>query len=54
MTKETKIGDRITYTIELAFGKGQHKTYGDVVAIKDCEDYKKILLHTGKEIYRAN
>lgn len=54
MKNLTKIGDQVTYNVELAFGKGIDKRYGTVVAIKDCGDYKKILLDTGAEVYRAN
>lgn len=50
----TKLGDQIPYTIELAFGKGKDKRCGIVIAIADKGDYKKILLDTGHEIYRAN
>ena len=53
-TNTTKIGDQVTYNVELAFGKGIDKRYGIVVAIADKGEYKKILLDTGAEIYRAN
>ena len=54
MTTSTKIGDQITYTAELEFGKGLDYSHGIVVAIANKGDYKKILLDTGAEIYRAN
>ena len=54
MTTSTKIGDQITYTVELEFGKGFDYRHGIVIAIANKGDYKKILLDTGAEIYRAN
>ena len=53
-THTTRIGDRIPYTTTLMFGKGTIKESGIVIAIREMGDYKKILLDTGKEIYRAN
>jgi hypothetical protein len=53
-TNTTRIGDRIPYTTTLMFGKGTIKESGIVIAIRETGEYKKILLDTGKEIYRAN
>ena len=49
-----KINDQVAYYVQLMFGKGSEKRHGYVVAIKECNGYSKILLDTGKEIYRAN
>ena len=49
---ETRIGEQISYLTKPVFGTGGMR-YGFVIAIADKGDYKKILLDTGKTIYRA-
>ena len=49
----THIGEQVTYYKRGKDNK-RKKTWGEVIAIQDCGDYKKILLHTGKTVYRAN
>tara|TARA_R110002110_G_scaffold72497_1_gene192853 strand:+ start:146 stop:322 length:177 start_codon:yes stop_codon:yes gene_type:complete len=48
----TRIGDQIPYS-QITKWKSRDERYGIVIAIADKGEYNKILLDTGKTIYRV-